>query len=687
VQSERAIRRGAAAGALLILAAGAAACGSAAGRHPNLQLPGPAPVAGAGRCRAPAGAPRLVALSGNRTGSTIALVRWGGRTLALVSDTDGRAVETVDVDGRRELATTPIDGRPSQLVVLPDGRVAVANRDRGELELLQAGADPAKPLQVECAIPTPDEPLALAVTPDGQRVVVASGWGHALSAYRVASFSRDFKVELPRGPRAVVVSDDGRTAFVAHAMGGVVSGVALGGTHAVTKLRASSRFTPEIAQARARMVAELRDPKQAPVARAELAAFDRMAGQSRLSACQGYALAKSLDPRGRVLAPEVLVDPGDLSRQPSGYGNDQSVTERPAVAVIDAHAKRALDESIQGEPRMWFAAQDDTRRECLLPRAAAVDARSRTLLVACVGIDSVVAYDASAPNPIRAEKRRWRVGAGPSGIAVDEGARRAVVWSQFDRAIGVIPLAHVDASDKDDDQQPTELASFTLPENPAHRLSTAQQLGRELFYTSGDRRISIDGRACASCHPGGRDDGLVWATPNGPRRSIMLAGRLRGTAPYSWEGNEPDLRRHLSATFIRLHGAGGLDSVELKALVSYIQSLPPPPRLAPAEALTAKLRRGQELFDSASVGCAGCHSGPDFTDGELHDVGSKGRNDRERRFNTPSLLSIAGKGPYFHDGRYKTLHQLLIAEDGKMGHTKQLSLADLDALETYLRSL
>ena len=49
----------------------------------------------------------------------------------------------------------------------------------------------------------------------------------------------------------------------------------------------------------------------------------------------------------------------------------------------------------------------------------------------------------------------------------------------------------------------------------------------------GDRRISADGRVCASCHPDGREDGVAWVTPEGPRQTPMLAGRLgKGEARY-----------------------------------------------------------------------------------------------------------------------------------------------------------
>jgi cytochrome c peroxidase len=211
-------------------------------------------------------------------------------------------------------------------------------------------------------------------------------------------------------------------------------------------------------------------------------------------------------------------------------------------------------------------------------------------------------------------------------------------------------------------------------------------LGRILFHAAGDARIASDGRACASCHPDGRDDAITWATPEGPRRSIMLAGRTTQTAPYSWNGNETTLHGHLGNTFDRLSGRG-VRSIELDALVTYISQMPAPTAQAGTDKDKAKVDRGRAIFASSEAGCSSCHSGANFTDGLNHDVGSKHKADRAGSFNTPSLHLVGGAGPYFHDGRYDTLSELLTRSDGQMGHTKHLSNGDLDALETFLRTL
>ncbi len=210
-------------------------------------------------------------------------------------------------------------------------------------------------------------------------------------------------------------------------------------------------------------------------------------------------------------------------------------------------------------------------------------------------------------------------------------------------------------------------------------------LGRTLFHTTDDARVSSDGRACASCHPDGRDDALTWSTPAGPRRSILLAGRVAATAPYSWNNGEKNLTEHVTITFDRLNGHG-VRGTELDALAAYITSLPPPPALDVGDRAT--VARGEQIFASSEAACASCHTPQTlFTDGTLHDVGSATEIDKERTFGTPSLHLVGSAGPYFHDGRYATLHDLLVDPESKMGGSAQLSDADRNALEAYVRTL
>jgi DNA-binding beta-propeller fold protein YncE/mono/diheme cytochrome c family protein len=676
----------------LVLAA-VAACGGATSNTAQPAVPqagageaGHVAAAGAscGRVR-PAGS-TATPLGTPRAGSTVALATQGGKTLAYTADEDDWAVHVVDVDARKELGETALDGRPSQIMFLPDGRLAVLLRDKSQVAVLEPGEQPEK-LDKRCSVDTASEPVSMALTPDDATLLVTSGWGRALGAYDARSLAKAYQVALPREPRAVVVSDDGKYAYVSHAVGAKASRVTLA-DKTVTDVSLVEHDASTIQQEKA--------------IHAEIESFRKRGDDTKMfddqlkeleshahPSCQGFALAKTVEPGGRILAPQVLVDTGDPKQRAPGYGDDNNTTEVGDVAVIDSATAKPMASSLErpNENLGWGGVdpRDAQKPECLLPRAAAVDPTSKSLLVSCYGIDQVIAYDAFAASPARAERQRWIVGAGPSGIAVDAGHNRAVVWSQFDRAVNVIDLGSGKLADTKG-RPPAPADRVDMAPNPNRKISVAASLGRLLFHSVGDGRIARDGRACASCHPEGRDDSLVWATPDGPRRSIMLAGRIVNTAPYAWAGNETDLKVHLAMTFDRLNGQGGLKSLELEALTAYVETLSPPPPSAPATRDT-RVERGAQLFASQEVGCSNCHAGPLETDNKRHDVKSKTEADKSGEFNTPTLHLVGGTGPYFHDGRYKTLHDLLTANKDEMGHTSQLSPDDIESLEAYLRTL
>jgi DNA-binding beta-propeller fold protein YncE len=621
-----------------------------------------------------------------RAGSTVALANVGAKTYAYVADEDDQAVHVFDVDEKKDVGVTPLAGHPSQLMFLADGRLVVAIRDQAQVQVLEPLADATKPMGVRCSVATDAEPVGLAAAPDDSQLYVTTGWGRSFTALDAKSptLAAAWHVAMPREPRSVVVSDDGTKAFVAQAVGGHLSVVDLK-VHQV--LPTPTHLTKEVIEKAA---------KTGLVGQATSSfRFNAFGGDGRGSSCQGFALAKTEAQYGRVLLPQALVDPGDITETPSGYGGGGfTQAEIGDVAVVDESNGDVLFASLQASTQRFFRFSSNDaehlRNGCLLPRSAAYDAKRKSLLVGCYGIDDLVEFDALAASPARAVKRRWDVAAGPGGVAVDGAKDRAVVWSQFERILDVVNLGGPElADDMGPDKPAVPVTIAAAPVSRPQNLAIA--LGRVLFHMVGDERISHDGRACASCHPDGRDDGLTWATPNGPRRSITLAGKISDTAPFSWSGTENTLKEHMHITFSRLGGNGGLRSMELDALADYVQTLSPPPvgrgSFTPSDAEKAKIARGNEIFHSQAAGCSGCHAGDAATDNQHHDVQSKTASDKSGTFNTPSLRFVVGGGPYFHDGRYKTLHELLNDADRKMGHTAQLTGDDLEALELYLRTL
>jgi mono/diheme cytochrome c family protein len=619
-------------------------------------------------------APARLARAGEvRDGSTIVLASLGARKLALVADVRIDQLRAVDAptlfetgETRGDVFDVKLASPPGAMVMDGKGRLFVA-MPRESAIAVYAQASPVPGLSEIARIPTEAEPIDVSLTPDEATLVVLCNWGHALETFRSDTFARSLDVALPRSPSALALAADGKRAYVAHDTGSVLTTVDLStGGEASTSL--------DIENLRPGIRGTFGPTGTLPLLHARLARVE-----------------------GSLYVPGDFVSTGDPNAPPSPsyYGNG-SINGGFNVWQItpganDAHTLTArvgprvtTDRGRIVPPRSAPSANMQPQ-SCLLPRVALADPAGQWLFVACEGPGRVFKIDIS-PSARGYCGGGWlheyAVGDDPTGMALDEEGRTLLVWSPDSERITAFPLDPTMIGAVDPPKEwVTELRA---PERDAR--AALLHRGRDLFYDTHNRAISGDGTACASCHVDGRDDALTWPTKLGPRQTPMLAGRLAGTAPYGWSGLHADLRSHLTETFERLNAQETLPRADEDALVAYIQSIPPPPATITD---TASVERGRTLFDSAQTGCSGCHTSSDgtFTDTERHDVHSRARGDHRNAFDTPSLLYVGGSGPYFHDGRYATLRQLVDGVDGKMGHTKQLSDAEKDDLVHYLESI
>ena len=619
-------------------------------------------VAGAKQGPAPVVRPFAAA----RDGSAVLLAELDGRVVAYVADEDDAMIRVIDVDDGRELSHVRLGGAPSQLVMRRDGHLLATLRDTAQIVQLGGGGSEASKLTIEKRVEVAVDPVGLALSGDDATLVVTSGWGKAVTVLDGQSLDVRAEHAVAREPRGVVVSKDGKRAFVSHVVGSTLDVIALDGTtpFSVTS-KGKSKGKEQDLEKKVKTTLGVDGLEQT---------FGRMSvGDQARVACQGFALARTES--GRIFAPHVLAFTGDPTESSDGYGGGSAGRESEVfhVPVIDEDAARIIPDSMR-----ISAGLENLPSRCALPRAATVGKAG--LYVTCLGDDAVTLFDAQAVNPHEVALGRWSVPSGPVGIALDEAHARAVVWSQFAHA-----LTSVAISDDSDGSatRPFALSSVTLPRDA--RASAKIEKGRALFHATNDARVSGDGRACASCHPDGRDDALVWSSPNGPRQTPLLAGRLSGAAPYGWNGGAVDLSTHLVQTFKRL-GGKGITGDDKDALMAYVGAMRPPPARKAKD--PAAVLRGQAIFRSAGAECSSCHgTDGDLPDGVNHDVKSRVVGDQRTKFDTPSLRFVSGSAPYFHDGRYKDLPTLLTKSDGKMGHTKHLAPGELGDLTTYLESL
>jgi Cytochrome c len=208
----------------------------------------------------------------------------------------------------------------------------------------------------------------------------------------------------------------------------------------------------------------------------------------------------------------------------------------------------------------------------------------------------------------------------------------------------------------------------------------------ELGYDSGRNMFheqTTAGLACASCHPEGRDDGLVWKFAElGPRRTQVLAGSILARAPYHWTGDETDLPTLMDDVFsVRMSGPLPTNS-EHRSLGPFLNRVIVPAPIGMPNVDAAA--RGKAVFEDGSVGCLGCHSGTLMTTKAIVDVGTGGA------FKVPSLVGVGARAPFLHDGCAKTLTDRFSATCGGAdahGKTSQLTPAQVSDLVAYLETL
>ncbi len=221
--------------------------------------------------------------------------------------------------------------------------------------------------------------------------------------------------------------------------------------------------------------------------------------------------------------------------------------------------------------------------------------------------------------------------------------------------------------------------------------------GMELFHDAG--RSLDQWYSCRSCHLDGGSNAKAMDTWNDgtaltPKTVLPLAG-VTETGPWTWHGWQTDLDESIQNSFTETMQGEPVPAADVAAVRAYLTSLKPlnnPFRAElanPHSEFARAVDNGKQLFHSAEVGCATCHSGPQFTDGQVHDVGLGGASDKYHGFNTPSLLGVYIKVRLLHDGRSKSLEDLLKKwhSPAEIGGGAELNDEQLAQLVAYLKTL
>jgi cytochrome c peroxidase len=219
-----------------------------------------------------------------------------------------------------------------------------------------------------------------------------------------------------------------------------------------------------------------------------------------------------------------------------------------------------------------------------------------------------------------------------------------------------------------------------------------EEQGEQKFY---DATVSLDGWfSCHSCHTDGHTNGQRADTfgdedRGAPKKVVSLLGTA-SSGPWAWNGSKSHLEEQIKTSLIiSMQTQIETEDLPIEPLAAYLRTLSPPPSIHTARGNFHEhtfspdlLAEAKREFDSA--GCRNCHSGNAFTSQDSFDVGIHDEMG-ETSFNPPSLRGVSQRAPYFHDGRAKSLDEVLQSAHHDTEHP--LTKPQIQRLTLFLESL
>jgi YVTN family beta-propeller protein len=525
--------------------------------------------------------------------------------------------------------------RPVALVLADGGkRLLVANRDSGTVAVLDT-----QKLQVVAETRVGRKLSDMAATQDGSLLLAADEEAGevALLAHREGVVRELRRLKVGLSPVGVRVSDDDSLAAVAclwpHRLTVLDLAAARQGAGGPFSAAVDLPFAPR------RLLAVPGGAKLivADAFGGRLAVVDL--ARKRVESVRGLAAHNvrglALDRRRKslLLAHQVLHAQGRTVRGDIVSGNviANNVSRLSLAAVLDPLA------DIQRDDRLY--ALGDIERGAGDP-AEVAETEDGRVLVTLAGVNEL-----AVGRPEEATWTRLPVGQRPTALAVDERGGRAYVANTFADSISVVDL-----------RAPKVIAEVRL--GPGAELRPEER-GELLFY---DARLSHDAwYSCHSCHPDGHtngrlNDNFTDGSFGTPKRVLSLLG-TKDTGPWAWDGRMKDLEAQVRNSIKSTMQGRAPSAEQVRDLTAFLRTLAPPPSLVQArEASDAEaFKRGRRVF--ARQKCATCHAPPTYTSPKTYDVGLRDELGGSH-FNPPSLRGLSQAGPYFHDGRARTLGEV-----------------------------
>jgi len=580
------------------------------------------------------------------------------------------------------------------------------------------------------------KPRSLALAPGGRTFYVSNSWSDTVSEVDVATFRMLRTLKTGWGPVGLVTDRAGKTLYVANSIADSVSLIDLGSSTELKRF-STHRYPEQVTLSRdgrrvyvSNLLPHLGPYDQPPVSELLVIDATKQVIEERIlipgvielrhiaeapAALGGYLLVPFMRPKN--LGPLIQVSQGWTLT----HGMAVVHPPRPALNVGASGARPGpnavrpyqVTEVLLDDIDYYFAGNDgvaftpDGRRAVITSAEAnmvsILDTTKLARRLREVPVEELADRLDSASTFVVA---RLATGHNPTSVAISPDSRWAYVANRLDDSVTVVNLASIGASGaRPRSPLPDGGIAATTIDLGGPKTITPMRRGQQLFH---EAKYCFQGQfACATCHPNSHLDGLAWnlETPQLGRDRVAnrtLRG-IRETAPYKWNGHNPDLATQCGPRIAKfLFRSEGFNTQELQALVSYVNNIPllPNRHLAPDGELTEAQERGKAIFYRVQTNtgrpipiqnrCYTCHPAETHYTNRINtSVASATQYDTSDLFDTPQLDRVYEDAPYLHNGQALTLEEIWTVYNNSDTHgiTSDMSKEQLNDLIEFLKTL
>jgi YVTN family beta-propeller protein len=564
------------------------------------------------------------------------------------------------------------------------------------------------------------KPKGLAISPDGKTLYVSNEWSDTVSEIDVATFTVKRTLKTGWGPVGMVTDRTGKTLYVANSIGDSVSLIDLASGTEIKRF-VTHRYPEQVLLSRdgrrvyvSNILPHLGPYDRPPVS--ELLSIDTakqvvaerilIPGAIELRhIAEAPPSVPSLGTNPRLRSGDLLVplmrprNLGPLIQVPQGW----MMTHGMAVIHPDLHSPLG-----QAQSQVTQVVLDDIDYYYATNSGVAFSPNGRLALVTSADADTLSVLDTvrlgerlgqmpaeelanRLDSAVTFTVKRLPTGHNPTSVIVSPDSRWAYISDRLDDSVMVVDLARS--------------SGITTIDLGGSQEITLLRRGEQMFHNAS---ICFQGQfACATCHPNSHLDGLAWniETPQLGRDRVAnrtLRG-IRETAPYKWNGHNPDLATQCGPRIAKyFFRSEGFDTQQLEALITYLNNIPLAPNrhLAADGQLTEAQERGKAIFFRqytndgkvipAQNRCDTCHPAEThYTARYSTDVKSATKYDTSGLFDIPQLDRVYEDAPYLHNGEALTLEEIWTVYNNEDTHgvTSDMSKQQLNDLIEFLKTL